>query len=102
MSDQQVFKHCKGCDKTQTLDNFYRAGEYYQALCKPCHNGKRYVKKGRKHPFERYTDEQREILNEYFPKRKSDKLIITMRKLSELTGIPINTLQGWRKRYDNI
>lgn len=34
-------KNCKACKIVQPIENFYRAGKYYQAKCKPCHNAAR-------------------------------------------------------------
>ena len=34
-------KTCLGCRRTQNINEFYKAGKYIQALCKPCHNQKR-------------------------------------------------------------
>ena len=34
-------KKCPGCDMIKSIDDFYKAGKYYQRNCKPCHNKKR-------------------------------------------------------------
>jgi hypothetical protein len=101
MAAEETHKHCKNCDETKSLDNFYKAGAYYQCLCKPCHNGRRYLNRVKKHPFDKYP-ETKHILEQYFPKSKSDKLIIPMPKLADMTGVKLHTLRSWRKKYDTI
>ena len=34
-------KHCPSCNTFKPLTEYYRAGAYYQARCKPCHNLRR-------------------------------------------------------------
>ena len=34
-------KHCCKCETTKSLTDFYKAGNAYQSLCKPCHNKSR-------------------------------------------------------------
>lgn len=53
-------KFCSGCNKTLTLTNYYKAGVYYQSLCKPCHNASRKnyktTKKPKKEPIKKKVD----------------------------------------------
>jgi hypothetical protein len=102
MATQETHKYCKECDSLKEITDFYRAGAYYQCLCKPCHNGKRHTPKAKKHPFDKYPEDVKQILIQYFPKRKEDKLVITMSKLSDMTGIKRGTLQSWRKKYSTL
>lgn len=34
-------KSCPDCNQTKSIEEFYKAGAYYQTRCKLCHNQKR-------------------------------------------------------------
>ena len=100
MTSGETHKFCCGCDNIKSLNDFYKVyNGYYQTLCKPCHNGRRHTPKAKKHPFDKYSQDVKQILIEYFPKRKEDKLKIPMARLSEMSGVNKFTLQSWRRKY---
>ena len=89
-------KLCVGCNTRYELTEFYRAGRYYQKLCKPCHNVNRkkysitnfYQKKTT--GFKKLSKDKQDIII----KSLADK--IPIKHIARDNGVPYITLRMWK------
>jgi len=110
MSKEQIKKLCVGCDKTKYVDgNFYKAGNYFQKLCKICHNDKRKKWKirgkmydtPRLSSFQKLPQDIQDSVTKDFqnPKHINTKAIFFKYKTEcETRGINFNYLMVYRRR----
>lgn len=91
-------KTCPNCIITKPLSDFYKAGDYYQSLCKPCHNSSRklydrnYKKKTKKVTgFKKLSEEKQSKIIEQFTIGMSAKDIAYENNLN------YNTLLYWKR-----
>ena len=97
---KETTKLCTGCNTLKTLsEDFYKAGEYYQRLCKVCHNAtrkrfKRTVPKYVKRPrgFDKLSPERKEkIIDEYLSGK-------SMLDIARDNNIKYCSIRNWRKK----
>ena len=89
-------KLCTGCSLTKSHDDFYRAGEYLQKLCKPCHNKsrknyhqkKKYVKKPT--GFQKLEKKTRTIIKNSIGK-------VPLKDIAKENNVSYSTLCYWNR-----
>ena len=106
-------KTCNMCLLVLPIDDFYKAGEYYQAKCKPCYNAhcmalaaerfktqprpvypvkpRVYVPKERVTPFQRLAPEIRESILKYIG-------TMPVSKVARMHNMKPQTLRIWRQK----
>jgi len=82
-------KICLHCEESKPLTDYYRAGAYYQSLCKTCHNSRRagYYKKRPKGFAKLPVQTQTAI--------KADLKTMKKRAVAEKHNIVYSTLVRW-------
>ena len=97
-------KCCKKCNQLKPLSEYYKAGAYLHANCKPCHNlytithrrnkpkkpRPRKPKKPRRTPFQKLPDDVKEDILKFL-------YTMTHSRLSRKHNINPNTFRSWLK-----
>jgi hypothetical protein len=98
IKEQKQMKMCKGCKEVKQLDTeYYRAGKFYQSLCKICHNIKRY-----EYPLSKSNYQKRAIgFDKLMPTKQQEIMYdvyvkLSYRKIAAKTGIKYSTLLHWK------
>ncbi len=96
MTESTPGKLCTACNNFQPIENFYKAGNYHQKRCKPCHNALRktyggyHVKKNT--GFKKLSPEtQQAVLNDITNK-------LSCRKIAAKHGIKYQSLLYWKRK----
>ena len=95
-------KLCKGCNKTLPLTDYYKAGFYYQSLCKPCHNASRKNYKTNERPKKEITKKKVDFFK--YPIEKQEAIIKMINDnarcvdICETHKINYQTFKKWRRQ----